>query len=80
MPKIAGVEPGQANFFIRFVYWMTKRKIGRVVLPVKIAAHHPRVLRGMGEMEQAQAAARSVPAALKELASVKVATMVGCPF
>jgi hypothetical protein len=80
MARIAGIEPQQANLFTRFVYWMTKRKLGRVVLPVKITAHQPKLLRGMGEMENAQFAARSVPMTLKELASIKVAMMIGCPF
>jgi hypothetical protein len=80
MARLAGIESQQAGLFTRFVYWMTKRKIGRVVLPVKITAHQPRLLRGMGEMEQAQLAVHSVPATLKELAGIKAAMLVGCPF
>jgi hypothetical protein len=80
MARIAGIESAQANLFTRFVYWMTKRKIGRVVVPLKITAHQPRLLRGMGEMEMAQAAVHSVEETLKALAGVKVATMIGCPF
>jgi hypothetical protein len=59
---------------------MARRKIGRVVLPIKIAAHHPRLLRSLGEMEAGQMAATSVDATLKSLASVKVAMLIGCPF
>jgi hypothetical protein len=77
---MAGVEPEQAGLFVRFVYWMVRRKLGRVVLPIKIAAHHPRLLRSVGEMEAGQMAAQSVDAGLKSLASVKVATLIGCPF
>ncbi len=51
-----------------------------MVVAVKITAHHPRLLRALVEMEQGQMAAKSVDAALKSLASVKVATLVGCPF
>ncbi|MBZ5604559.1 MAG: hypothetical protein LAO79_19835 [Acidobacteriia bacterium] len=80
MPRIAPLEASDASLFARFVYWMTKRKIGRVILPVKITAHHPRLLRGMGEMEQAQLAVHSVPETLKELACIRVAMLVGCPF
>ena len=70
MPRITPLEPSEAGLFARFVYWMTKRKIGRVILPVKITAHQPRLLRGMGEMEQAQISVHSVPETLKELASI----------
>jgi 4-carboxymuconolactone decarboxylase len=80
MARIAGVEPEQAGWFVRFVYWMVRRKLGRVVLPIKIAAHHPRLLRSVGEMEAGQMAARSLNASLKSLAEVKVATLIGCPF
>jgi hypothetical protein len=80
MSRIPGVESPEASFFTRFVYWMTKRKVGRVVLPVKIMGHHPRLLMGMGQMEQAQLAARSVPLTLKELAQIKTAMLIGCLF
>lgn len=80
MARIPGVEPSQAGWFIRFVYWMTKRKIGRVVLPVKIMAHQPRLVFGYGQMEMADAALHSLEKTPKVLASLKVAAMVGCPF
>ncbi len=80
MARIQGVEPERAGWFVKFVYWMTRRKIGRVVLPIKIAAHHPRLLRALAEMERGQMAATSVDGGLKSLASVKVAMLIGCPF
>jgi hypothetical protein len=52
----------------------------RLVEPVKITAHHPRLLKATGQMEMGQAAANSVPAPLKVLASMKVSSLVGCPF
>ena len=80
MARINGVEPERAGLFVRFVYWMVRRKIGRVVLPIKVTAHHPRLLRAVGEMETGQMAAKSVAAGLKSLASVKTAMLIGCPF
>ena len=80
MARIQGVETEQAGLFVRFIFWMTRRKIGRVVLPIRIAAHHPRLLRAVGEMESGQMAARTVDGSLKALASVKVALLIGCPF
>ncbi|HLN03040.1 MAG TPA: hypothetical protein VK335_27370 [Bryobacteraceae bacterium] len=80
MARIQGVEPQQANWFVRFVYWMVRRKLGHVVLPIKITAHHARLLRSLAEMETGQAAARTVDAGLKSLASVKTAMLIGCPF
>jgi hypothetical protein len=80
MARISGIEPAQAGLFTRIVYWFAKRKLRRVPEPMKITALQPRLLRGMGEMEMAQAAVHSVDPALKSLASVKVATLTGCPF
>lgn len=80
MARISGVEAEQASWFTRLAYWMTKRKIGRVILPMKITAHQPRLLWAAGQMEMAQAAMRSVDPTLKCLVEIKVATMIGCPF
>ena len=80
MSRIAGVENSSASLFTRFVYWMTRRKLGRVVIPVKVHAHVPRLLRAVGEMEMGQAAVHTVDSALKELAAIKTATLIGCPF
>ena len=80
MARIQGVEASEAGLFTRFLYWMTKRKIGRVILPFKITAHQPRLLRAVGEMEMGQQALRSMQPSLKALAGIKVATLVGCPF
>ena len=52
----------------------------RLIEPVKVTAHHPRLLKAYGQMEMGQEAANSVPATLKALAGVKAATLVGCPF
>ncbi len=86
MARMKGVEPHEAGWFTRLVYWLVKREVNkltgkpRLLEPIKITAHHPRLLRALGQMEGGQAAARSVPASLKSLASLKVATLVGCPF
>ncbi len=68
------------GLFSRITYAMTKRKVGRTVMPVKIAAHHPKLLWGYGQMEQSLFASKLVDAGLKNLAQLRVATLVGCPF
>jgi 4-carboxymuconolactone decarboxylase len=86
MTRMKGVEPHEAGWFTRLVYWLVRRKVGqltgqgRLVEPIKITAHHPRLLKALGQMEMGQEAARSVPASLKSLASIKAATLVGCPY
>jgi 4-carboxymuconolactone decarboxylase len=81
-----GVEPAEAGWFTRLVYWFVRRKFGkltgknRLIEPVKITAHYPRLLRAIGQMEGGLEAARSVPAELKYLASLQAAKLIGCPF
>jgi hypothetical protein len=84
MARIDGAEPVKQSFlqgmFTRIIYSMTKRKVGRVVMPVRIAAHHAKLLWGYGQMEQSLLGSRQVEAALKDLGQLRVATLVGCPF
>jgi 4-carboxymuconolactone decarboxylase len=86
MARMQGVEPHDAGWSIRLVYWFVKRAIykitgmARVPEPLKITAHHPKLLRAVGQMEGGQAAATSVPAGFKALAGIRAATLVGCPF
>lgn len=86
MARMPGVEPHEAGLMTRVVYWIVRRKMKsltgkpELIEPIKITAHHPRLLKAMGQMEMGQEAATSVPIALKDLASIKAATMIGCPF
>ncbi len=84
MARIRGAEPSRqgilSGIFTRIVYSLVKRKLGRVVTPVQIVAHHPRIFWGYTQMEQSFVSSRLVSLALKELAQLRVATLVGCPF
>ena len=70
MARIHGVEPRDAGWFTRLIYWLARRKLrkltgeDRFMEPVKVTAHHPRLLFAMGQMELGQDAARNVPATL----------------
>jgi hypothetical protein len=86
MARINGLEPKQAGWFTRLLYWFVRRSLhkitgqGRLPETVKIVAHHPALLRAVGRMEMAQGAARSVDHKLKVLAGLRVSTLAGCPF
>jgi hypothetical protein len=84
MARIPGADPSKQGLlrglFTRIVYAMTKRKVGRVVMPVQLVAHHPKLLWGYGQMEQSLASSHLVGAGLKDLAQLRIATLVGCPF
>ena len=63
MARMEGADPRKMGFgaglFVRFVYWVTKRKLGKLPAPLQIIAHHPRNLWGYAEMEQAHSILRS---------------------
>ena len=84
MARIEGADPKQqgwlSGLFTRIVYGITKRKLGRVVVPAQITAHHTRILWGYGQMEQSLGGSSLVGGELKHLAEIRVATLVGCPF
>lgn len=78
---MAHLSPHPARgLLVRFAYWLARRKLGRVPGPVTAMAHNPSVLRAVGGYELSFERASACPTRLKELASVKVATLVGCRF
>ena len=84
MARIAGADPGKQGFlhglFTRILYGIVKRKLGKVVVPVQIVAHHGTLLWGYGQMEQSMASSKLMDVGLKDLGQLRVATLVGCPF
>jgi hypothetical protein len=84
MARIPGASGNQGGFigrlWVRIVYSLTRRRLGRVIMPIQVTAHHPALLWGYGQMEHSQAGAKLVDAKLKGLAELRVATLVGCPF
>ena len=53
MARLPGVEARQAGWLARIVYRMVRRKIGRIVLPLRIAAHNPPLFRSVAFVEMA---------------------------
>ena len=84
MARLRGADPWRqgllGGLLTRVAYALTKRKVGRVVTPVQIVAHHSRILWGHAQMELSLGASRLVDAGLKNLAQLRVATLIGCPF
>ncbi len=80
MARIEGVPQRKAGWLQRFASWMSRRRLGKVAEPIGIMAHHRWVFGGYGAFEMALERSRRVDARLKELAAIKAATLVGCPF
>lgn len=84
MARIPGADASKqgifTGLFTRIVYSFTKHKIGRVVMPVQLTAHHPKILWGCFQMERSFGASHLLDECLKDIAQLRVATLVGCPF
>lgn len=84
MARISGAPRNRGGIirrlFVGIVYSLTRRKLGRVVMPIQVTAHHPRIFWGYLQMEQSQMGAGLLDHKLKGLAELRVATLAGCPF
>ncbi|HYL35034.1 MAG TPA: hypothetical protein VEV17_03875 [Bryobacteraceae bacterium] len=78
--RATGVQDREAGLRTRFIYWLIKRRLGRVPLGTRIRARDPKLLELAGRMDLHVASAGVVSPQLKELAQIKVAMLVGCPF
>ena len=86
MPRIEGVEPEQAGFFTKLIYRIARKEIGKatgtaqLIEPVKIMAHHPRILLSVGMMDLGLEKSSEVKPRYKHLGMLQAARLVGCPF
>jgi hypothetical protein len=84
MARIPGAARNQGGLlrrlFVGIVYSLTQRRLGRLIMPVQVTAHHPKIFWGYVQMEQSQASSKLIDPKLKGLAELRVATLVGCPF
>ena len=78
--RIEEVSKSNASLFVRLAYWFSQRRLGKVPDPLKITGHHSWLSFGYGIFEFAAERAQLVELRLKELAQIKVATLIGCPF
>jgi hypothetical protein len=84
MARIPGAPSNQGGpirrLLVGMVYFLTRRRLGRVIMPLQVTAHHPKIFWGYVQMEKSQMGAKLVDHKLKGLAELRVATLVGCPF
>lgn len=84
MARIPGAPVNQGGplrrLFVSLVYRLTRRRLGRVIMPIQVTAHHPKIFWGYLQMEQSQLGSKLIDPKLKGLAELRVATLVGCPF
>lgn len=80
MAYVRGVPAGTRNPFFRLVFWAVRRKVGRMIEPVRGYALSVWTLVGASLLELCFERATALSPALKKLAELRVASLVGCPF
>jgi AhpD family alkylhydroperoxidase len=78
--RIEGVPEDTRNPFVRGSYRESRRRYGQVVDPLRIYAHHPRVMFGYAAIEMAAERSHRVDERLKHLAEVRAAMICGCEW
>ena len=72
--------PRRIGLVARVVFFLTRRKVGKVPTPMQVMAHQPALLMGYARMELAQTKMSRVAGSLKSLASIRTSTLLGCPY
>ncbi|MBK0868291.1 MULTISPECIES: carboxymuconolactone decarboxylase family protein [unclassified Saccharopolyspora] len=81
MPRIEPLPAQRAGWLTKLLYRAAKWRFGAVPEPLAVAAHHPKLLMSMGCAEFAvDRTARRLPANLRELATYRAATRIGCSW
>jgi 4-carboxymuconolactone decarboxylase len=88
MSRIAGVKSNRTGPLTRVILAVARRKTGqltgrtteRMIEPLEVYAHRPRLLIGYGMMEDATAKLHRVDERLKVLAELKAATLTSCAY
>jgi AhpD family alkylhydroperoxidase len=80
MARITGIPSDTRNPLLRLVFWLVRRKVGRDVAPLRGYATSGAVLASTVALELGMERARRLDGRLKQLAELRVAALVGCPF
>lgn len=80
MARVQGVPLNTRNPLLRLAFWLTRRRFGRPVEPLQGYARSGVVFTSMMALEVGMERAHRVDARLRQLAELRVAALVGCPF
>jgi AhpD family alkylhydroperoxidase len=78
--RITGIPEGTRNPLIRAGFSASRRRYGAVIEPLRIFAHHPKVMVGYAALELASERSRLLSARLKHLAELRAGMICGCEW
>lgn len=80
MPRVSGLERKQAPWHLRWFYGVMRKMFGKDLTPVKIQMRLPGAIWGSVAMEAGLSRKRRVSLRLHQIAKIRAAARVGCPF
>ena len=80
MTRVEGIDPKRAPFFMRRVFEMLHKALGRDLTPLKIEARVPRVFWVSIVTDWLLGSKAKVPLRQRSLLLLRTAARVGCPF
>ena len=78
--RIEPIEEKQMSWMLKPLTWMMKRKIGKVVNPIKAWAYQPGIALTMSIFMQSIETSKVTPPTLKRMVCLRAAQMIGCVF
>lgn len=80
MARLSTIERKQAPWHLRWFYTVMRKMFGKDLTPAKIQMRLPGLIWGAIAMEAGLAKKRRVSLRYTQLAKVRTAARVGCPF
>jgi alkylhydroperoxidase family enzyme len=80
MARIQGLEKKQAPWHLRWFYGVMRKMFGKDLTPVKLQMRVPGIVWGSIGMEAGLGRKRRVSLRYAQLAKVRTASRIGCPF
>ena len=79
MARVEALTDGKAGFVSRVLFWIARRRLGRVSEMWRVCAHVPGIHLGRGIFELLLERSALVDRRLRWLGVIKTAMLVGCP-
>ena len=80
MARITGLERNQAPWHLRWFYGMMRKMFGKDLTPVKLQMRFPGLVWGSIAMEAGLGRKRLLSLRYIQLAKIRTAARIGCPF
>jgi alkylhydroperoxidase family enzyme len=79
-PRVPPVDPEQAPAELREIFAQQVEQWGAPLAPTLVMAHCPPLVRGAGGLGIALEKSGQLAPELRDLVSLRVAQLIGCPF